>query len=583
MVTSSSCTVARASRLTLSVTSLRTRDGQRHTILSSSRSIAANSRATIWHRSQGDVGPFGRCDLVFVVEQEQHPVFERLGDDLWYYDRTPVKATKLFYVGWARPARQSCTKHERYNGQYRRVAAVGSMLYALLGFDRSGIGEALVAGHGMPLRPTNEREELEGIASERDKGDLVVKFPIELPRGVNGHAASAPRLHLAVGGPLPMAPIVLLMPEEASGRPSASALRVLLVNSVLPAILQWVHRQRFMCQAASGGVSPAYPPPLLGDEDEPWLQGKLPLSALPPVRARPFGPTELIGVCLLVGGPPAEACPMASSTAGVAGPSDASWALMAALSHSLPALQWRVIHMAGCVSEPLLADEELLVESACLLLLDALPDVEPAADVPSIVGCIGEGDGADAVPVMIAPSPQPTPMLPTPMLQRPLRMHPRHVARRGRMRLRRGQLRANGLSATPQVCSYGADRTQRAASPAACATVRSSLASWFPGDRPPATAGSRWRALSRAAPATCSARPAKWQRPLYGLGQNVPVLCPLAVARRWASKLGHGRLIGRRMTRRLRRRQPRSTCQMRRMRPPVKLEVTRRVAMSRQS
>ena len=353
--------------------------------------------ATIWHRSQGDVGPFGRCDLVFVVKQEQHPVFERLGDDLWYYDRTPVKATKLFYVGWAPTlgATKSCTKHERYNGQYRRVAAVGSMLYALLGFDRSGIGEALVAGHGMPLRPTNEREELEGIASERDKGDLVVKFPIELPRGVNGHAASAPRLHLAVGGPLPMPPIVLLMPEEASGRPSASALRVLLVNSVLPAILQWVHRQRFMCQAASGGVSPAYPPPLLGDEDEPWLQGKLPLSALPPVRARPFGPTELIGVCLLVGGPPAEACPMASSTAGVAGPSDASWALMAALSHSLPALQWRVIHMAGCVSEPLLADEELLVESACLLLLDALPDVEPAADVPSIVGCIGEGDGAD--------------------------------------------------------------------------------------------------------------------------------------------------------------------------------------------
>jgi hypothetical protein len=38
--------------------------------------------AAIWHRNQGDVGPFGRADLVFVVKQTPHDVFERLGDDV---------------------------------------------------------------------------------------------------------------------------------------------------------------------------------------------------------------------------------------------------------------------------------------------------------------------------------------------------------------------------------------------------------------------------------------------------------------------------------------------------------------------
>ena len=46
--------------------------------------------ATIWHKNQGDCGPFGRSDLVFVVKLAAHSVFERLGDDLWFYDKQPV-------------------------------------------------------------------------------------------------------------------------------------------------------------------------------------------------------------------------------------------------------------------------------------------------------------------------------------------------------------------------------------------------------------------------------------------------------------------------------------------------------------
>ena len=338
--------------------------------------------ATIWHKNQGDCGPFGRCDLVFVVKQEQHPVFERLGDDLWYYDRTPVEASRLFYVGWAPTlgTTKSSAKYERYNGQYRRVAAFGSMLHALLGFDRSGLGEALVVGHGMPLRPLTEYEEREGLggASDRTKGDLVVKYPIELPRGPDGRHRT-PKVHMAVGGPLPMAPIALITPQQPTGLPPLSAVRVLITNTVIPAVLMRVSRQRSLHEANERAAPPQYPPPLLGDEDEDWLLASpLPPSAQPPVHALPFRPTDLVGVCLLVGGPPPPAdaadADAAAAAAAAAQPSRATRGLMHCLSQVLPALRWHVIHMAEYLSEPLLADEEELVGHATLLLLEALPD-----------------------------------------------------------------------------------------------------------------------------------------------------------------------------------------------------------------
>ena len=39
--------------------------------------------ATFWFQREGDVGTMGRADLVFVLKLEQHPLFERMGDDLW--------------------------------------------------------------------------------------------------------------------------------------------------------------------------------------------------------------------------------------------------------------------------------------------------------------------------------------------------------------------------------------------------------------------------------------------------------------------------------------------------------------------
>ena len=41
--------------------------------------------ATFWHHEQGDMNAFGKADLVLVLQQTPHPLFERLGDDLWHY------------------------------------------------------------------------------------------------------------------------------------------------------------------------------------------------------------------------------------------------------------------------------------------------------------------------------------------------------------------------------------------------------------------------------------------------------------------------------------------------------------------
>ena len=342
--------------------------------------------ATIWHRNLGDCGPFGRSDLVFVVKQEPHAVFERLGDDLWYYDRTPIAAEQLFYCGWAPTLGRTKSDeklHEKYNGQYRRVAAFGSTLYALLGFDRSGLGEALVPGHGMPLRPNAEEDRLN---PDRTMGDLIIKFPVELPQD---RRAAPPRVHLAVGGSMPLPPICLLTPEASSGLLPPSALRVLLVHSVVPAVLQRVARQKLLHAASaarsggnarSGGGDVSYPPPLPGDEDEPLFACAPSPSAMPPVHAMPNAPTQLVGVVLLVGGSIGDAglngndVNGADASSKAVAPSEATRGLMAACSSALPALQWHVLRMHAQVSEPLLADEMEMVEHATLLVLEALPD-----------------------------------------------------------------------------------------------------------------------------------------------------------------------------------------------------------------
>ena len=88
------CTVARASRLT--ERNEFAHGQRRHTIL-----FVKINRGELEERrfctGQGDVGPL--AVFLSCCQAEQHPVFERLGDDLWYYDRTPVEATKLSTYG----------------------------------------------------------------------------------------------------------------------------------------------------------------------------------------------------------------------------------------------------------------------------------------------------------------------------------------------------------------------------------------------------------------------------------------------------------------------------------------------------
>lgn len=99
--------------------------------------------------------------------QAPHDTFERLGDDLWYHHKEPICAEQVFWVG-------SVPTLARAAGQARAVTAVASTLAALLGYDRSGLGEAIVVGHGMPLRVTDPSASL-----LKSRGDIIVKFPIQ--------------------------------------------------------------------------------------------------------------------------------------------------------------------------------------------------------------------------------------------------------------------------------------------------------------------------------------------------------------------------------------------------------------------
>ena len=318
--------------------------------------------ATIWFKSQGDVGPFGRADLVFIVKQAAHPVFERLGDDLWYYDTTPTPAGDLFYVGWAPTLAQtpmSELRHASHRG-YRQVAAVGNTLAALLGFDRSGLGEALVPGHGMPLRDGAPES-----AANRTRGELVVKFNITLP-------AVTPRVRLAYGdGALPMPPIALVTPDATTGSvPPAASL--LITGTILPAVVHKVHRATLAHRARRRAKPPSYPPTPPGEEAPPET---LSPSAMPPCHYEPPWPTELTAVCLLVGG---------GATSGAdAQPSDAARGLMAMLSASMPTLVWTTIRMSAFVSEPLLTDECIAIEHAAVVILEAILDTPDAGGIAS--------------------------------------------------------------------------------------------------------------------------------------------------------------------------------------------------------
>ena len=91
-----------------------------------------------------------------------------MGDDLWHYVTDPLPAERLLFA----------KRVPTIGG--RSALAVGHTLAVLFGFDRSGFGEAVVDGCGMPLRDDPSAGTADKSAAV-PRGDLVVKFAIAPP------------------------------------------------------------------------------------------------------------------------------------------------------------------------------------------------------------------------------------------------------------------------------------------------------------------------------------------------------------------------------------------------------------------
>ncbi|KAL1507775.1 hypothetical protein AB1Y20_007385 [Prymnesium parvum] len=263
--------------------------------------------ATVWFREEGDRGPFGKSDLVFVVKEVKHPTFERVGDDLWYMHPEAARAEQLLWAALV----------PTLTGEV--ALACGHTLFSLLGYDHSGVGEAIVDGCGMPLRDGTD------ASLRKSRGDLVVKFPITPPRGAR---------RVLVTGLAPLPPLVLL--TSCAGALRTQPLAALLATTVLP---------HFLARAAYD------------------------LSTPPPLHLRPphSHRTPPHAVCLLLGKP-------AAAAAAAAGPVAQ---LRALLSHCIPRLAWRVLVAPRGLAACLLDDEASALASAAFVLV-ALPD-EPRA------------------------------------------------------------------------------------------------------------------------------------------------------------------------------------------------------------
>ena len=109
--------------------------------------------ATFWFKNQGDVSTGGKADLVFVVSQEPHALWERVGDDLWWKapaDLAPVPSDATFFTQSV-PSLEGAEKKRvgtvvKTVGIVAEMKALGHCLAAQLGFDRSGVAEAVITG-----------------------------------------------------------------------------------------------------------------------------------------------------------------------------------------------------------------------------------------------------------------------------------------------------------------------------------------------------------------------------------------------------------------------------------------------------
>ena len=72
--------------------------------------------ATYWFKNEGDVSTGGKADLVFVVGQEPHPTWERVGNDLWWLrpsELPPVDANSAVFFTQEVPTLEGSAKKVR--------------------------------------------------------------------------------------------------------------------------------------------------------------------------------------------------------------------------------------------------------------------------------------------------------------------------------------------------------------------------------------------------------------------------------------------------------------------------------------
>lgn len=347
--------------------------------------------STFWYKREGhqDQGK-ARSDLVFVLRQSSHARFERIGDDLWYYVReSAIAATQLLFV------QRVPTIDER------TAVAVGNTLGALLGFDRSCVGEAVVEGCGMPLRdepggrtrsttPPAVAASVAVAASghdaavERTRGDLIVKFAITpcLPRRVE-----------VVGGGVATPPVALVTSGDGrGGAMDPMALHTLLEHTLVPNVLLLAHRKWMRARAIATAPVASDTNARIARAVEAGADAEVATTvtqAADEVAARQrreaacfHASQALCGVYVRVGSLHADDQP-----------SDCARAIMEAATRRLPQLTWRNVQMvrggahasSAELSEPLLADEEAAVEHAAVVVLEVAPDdsnVEAAAATP---------------------------------------------------------------------------------------------------------------------------------------------------------------------------------------------------------
>lgn len=131
--------------------------------------------------------------------QAPHSVYERVGVDLWYRYLSPMAAEDLLFAALVPTLElernwQGPIKKEKDN--YGYAIAVGNSLAAALGHDRSGWGEAIVRGKGVPLLAAGED-------ARRGQGELDDKEQVHgcvLSQTLRWQVATSPTSHCRLLG-----------------------------------------------------------------------------------------------------------------------------------------------------------------------------------------------------------------------------------------------------------------------------------------------------------------------------------------------------------------------------------------------